>query len=120
VSNLLSNAVKFTPPGGCIEVRTALEDTTAVVSVTDTGIGFDEAFAFDLFQPFRQADSSTRREYGGLGLGLSIAKHIAQLHGGSITGWSAGRGQGATFIVKLPTVAVGRAVDAAAAGTASR
>ena len=107
VSNLLSNAVKFTGAGGRVEVRTALDDRTVTLTVTDTGIGFDAAFAAELFQPFRQADSSTRREYGGLGLGLSIAKHIAELHGGSISGSSAGRGTGATFVVRLPANAVG-------------
>lgn len=73
-----------------------------VVRVVDQGIGFDEAFARDLFQPFRQADASFRREFGGLGLGLSIARHIAELHGGSLTGCSPGQGAGATFELRLP------------------
>jgi signal transduction histidine kinase len=109
VSNLLSNAVKFTSSGGRVEVRTAREQAAATLTVTDTGIGFDDAFAAELFKPFRQADSSTRREYGGLGLGLSIAKHIAELHGGSISGRSAGPGRGATFVVRLPASAAARA-----------
>jgi signal transduction histidine kinase len=121
VSNLLSNAVKFTSAGGRVEVRTALNDNTVTLTVTDTGIGFDEAFASELFQPFRQADSSTRRKFGGLGLGLSIAKHIAQLHGGSIIGSSAGPGKGATFVVTLPTTSpADAAVHAAAASAAAR
>jgi signal transduction histidine kinase len=102
VSNLVSNALKFTAAGGRVEVRTGRQDGSAIVTVTDTGIGFDESFASQLFQPFRQADSSTRREHGGLGLGLSIAKHIAELHGGSIAGTSPGPGCGATFTVRLP------------------
>ena len=113
VSNLLSNAVKFTAAGGRVEIRTGLDDDTASVTVTDTGIGFDNAFASELFLPFKQADSSTRREHGGLGLGLSIAKHIAQLHGGSIRGSSPGRGKGATFVVTLPTRLASRPVHSA-------
>jgi signal transduction histidine kinase len=113
VSNLLSNAVKFTGDGGRVEVRTALEESMATLIVTDTGVGFDAAFAAELFQPFRQADSSTRREHGGLGLGLSIAKHIAKLHGGSIAGSSAGPAKGATFIVRLPAPVSGDSATAA-------
>lgn len=103
--NLLSNAVKFTGPGGRIVVRTAFGGDGATLTISDTGIGFDEAFASELFTPFRQADPSATREYGGLGLGLSIARHIAQLHGGSLTGSSPGIGQGATFTLTLPRMA---------------
>ena len=111
VWNLLSNAVKFTDAGGCVEVRTAFEGGSAVLTVADTGVGFDEAFAAQLFEPFRQADSSSKREHSGLGLGLSIARHIAELHGGSLTGTSAGRGRGATFRLRLPpAVRAARAV----------
>jgi signal transduction histidine kinase len=102
VSNLVSNAIKFTDAGGRVTIRTALNGDEATFTVIDTGIGFDETFAAQLFQPFRQADSSTRREHGGLGLGLSIARHIAELHGGSITGYSAGPQRGATFGLRLP------------------
>jgi signal transduction histidine kinase len=102
VMNLMSNAVRFTRPGGQIHVRTARESTRLTVTVSDTGIGFDGQFAQHLFEPFRQADSSTRREHGGLGLGLSIANHLAVLHGGSITASSPGREQGATFVLALP------------------
>jgi len=102
IGNLLSNAVKFTPTGGYIEVRTHAQDNTAQIEVIDSGIGFDESFAHHIFEPFRQADSSTRREHGGLGLGLSIAKHLVELHGGSITAASGGRGHGARFTVTLP------------------
>jgi signal transduction histidine kinase len=102
VWNLLSNAVKFTPAGGRVHVRTAMTDDAVVLTVADSGIGFDQGFARDLFKPFRQADSSSSREHGGLGLGLSIARHIARLHGGSLTAWSPGVGGGATFTLTLP------------------
>jgi signal transduction histidine kinase len=102
VWNLLSNALKFTPAGGFVDVRTAIDGGDVTFTVTDTGVGFDASFAPQLFQPFRQADSSPRREHGGLGLGLSIARHIATLHGGTITGESDGVGLGATFTVRLP------------------
>jgi signal transduction histidine kinase len=100
--NLLSNAVKFTGSGGRIVVRTCLEPDAAVLTVSDTGIGFDASFAPELFTAFRQADSSASREHGGLGLGLSIAKHLAELHGGSLTGSSPGLGAGAIFTLRLP------------------
>ena len=71
--------------------------------VEDTGRGIDPAFLPQMFERFRQADSSASRRHGGLGLGLSIARHIAELHGGSVTGSSAGPGRGATFVLRLPT-----------------
>ena len=108
VSNLLSNAVKFTNAGGRIGVRTARRGQAAELTVTDTGIGFDQSFAPELFKPFRQADPSTSREHGGLGLGLSIARHLAELHGGTLLGSSEGAGRGATFTLALPcSVGVG-------------
>jgi signal transduction histidine kinase len=105
IGNLLSNAVKFTPAGGRIQVRTTAAGKAARLEVSDSGIGFDETFAKHVFEPFRQADASTRREFGGLGLGLSIAKHLVELHGGTITASSGGRGRGARFSVTLPAVA---------------
>jgi signal transduction histidine kinase len=102
ISNLVSNAVKFTPAGGRIVARTSAFYDRVEVSVTDTGIGFDREFAAHLFKPFRQADPSSRREHGGLGLGLSIARHLVELHGGSIAASSPGRGGGATFTLTLP------------------
>lgn len=100
--NLLSNALKFTPAGGSVTVRTARDAAKVTITVNDTGIGFDEAFVPHLFEPFRQADQSARREHGGLGLGLSIARHLVLLHGGTISGSSPGPGRGATFIIELP------------------
>jgi signal transduction histidine kinase len=105
IGNLLSNAVKFTAAGGSIQVRTVTAGNAARLDVIDSGIGFDQSFATHIFEPFRQADASTRREFGGLGLGLSIAKHHVELHGGSITAFSEGRGRGARFSVTLPAVA---------------
>jgi signal transduction histidine kinase len=117
VLNLLTNAVRFTPSGGRIAVRTSNEPDGITVVVSDTGIGFHPEFAEHMFEPFRQADLTARREYGGLGLGLAIARHLAELHGGSLTGVSAGVGRGATFILKLPAASItesaadGRATD---------
>ena len=116
VWNLLSNAVKFTPAGGRVEVRTEAGADAVVLTVTDSGRGFDAAFAPHVFEPFRQADASTRREHGGLGLGLSIARHLVELHGGTITAASDGPGRGATFTVTLPVV---RAASVTSAGSFS-
>jgi signal transduction histidine kinase len=106
VWNMLSNAVKFTPAGGRIEVRTSAAADRVLLEVIDSGVGFDESFAPHIFEPFRQADPSTRREHGGLGLGLSIARHLIELHGGSIAAHSAGIGHGARITVTLPAATV--------------
>jgi PAS domain S-box-containing protein len=102
VWNLLSNAIKFTPVGGQVVVDARALDGSAAIKVTDTGIGISPEFLPDLFERFRQASPLTTRRHGGLGLGLSIAKHLAELHGGSIQAASPGEGKGATFIVTLP------------------
>jgi signal transduction histidine kinase/CheY-like chemotaxis protein len=103
VWNLLSNAVKFTPPEG--EVRLRLERQNGYhLTVQDTGAGIDPAFLPIVFDPFRQADGTSSREHGGLGLGLAIAKRLVELHGGTIQAQSQGRGRGATFEVHLPSV----------------
>ncbi len=104
--NLLSNAVKFTPKGGMVSVSLERVRSSARIKVTDTGRGIEPEFLPFIFERFRQADSSTRRKYGGLGLGLSIAKQLTELHGGTITVESAGWGRGATFSVELPVRAV--------------
>jgi PAS domain S-box-containing protein len=111
VWNLLSNAIKFTPRGGRVTASLRRHDTHATMTVTDTGVGIRPDFLPHLFERFRQASSMTTRRYGGLGLGLSIAKHLTDLHGGTIRAWSAGEGQGATFTVELPLVPAG-ATDA--------
>lgn len=100
--NLLSNAIKFTPSGGRIEVQLTADNNRAVVTVTDTGKGIRPEFLPHLFESFQQEDNSITRQYGGLGLGLSIVKYIVNAHGGTITASSPGEGKGATFTVKLP------------------
>jgi signal transduction histidine kinase/ActR/RegA family two-component response regulator len=101
--NLLSNAVKFTPAQGNVSISLERPDGY-VVRVADTGPGIEPKFLPFVFEPFRQADGSASREHGGLGLGLAIAKRLVELHGGTIETRSAGRGQGATFEVCLPSV----------------
>jgi PAS domain S-box-containing protein len=101
--NLLSNAVKFTPDHGRVELYITQEADGAEVAVRDTGQGIAAAFVPHVFDRFRQADSSTTRPFGGLGLGLAIAKSIVELHGGTITAASRGPGLGATFRFRLPS-----------------
>jgi signal transduction histidine kinase/ActR/RegA family two-component response regulator len=102
VSNLLSNAIKFTPKGGKVEILLERVNSHVEVTVTDTGQGIAPDFLPHVFDRFRQADASTTRKYGGLGLGLSIVKQLVELHGGTVGAKSAGEGEGATFTVKLP------------------
>jgi signal transduction histidine kinase/ActR/RegA family two-component response regulator len=102
VWNLVSNAVKFTPTGGRVEVRLERGGQHALVRVQDTGIGIEKAFLPHLFERFRQADSSSTRAHGGLGLGLALVRLLVEAHGGSIDAESPGRGLGATFTVRLP------------------
>jgi CheY-like chemotaxis protein len=99
--NLLSNAVKFTPPGGTITVMAQRIDDHIALRVTDSGEGIAPEFLPFIFDRYRQADASATRSHGGLGLGLSIAKHIVELHGGTIDAFSEGPGRGATFVVRL-------------------
>jgi two-component system CheB/CheR fusion protein len=102
VWNLLSNAVKFTPSGGQVRVELASEAAWTVIRVTDTGIGIAEDLMPHIFDRFRQGESGTARQHGGLGLGLAIAKQLTELHGGTIAAGSDGNGQGACFTVQLP------------------
>ncbi len=104
--NLLSNAVKFTPPGGRVQIVARQADSRVEVSIRDTGLGIEPDFLPCVFDRFRQADSSTARKYGGLGLGLAIVKHIVEMHAGTVVAESGGAGQGATFRVSLPIMAV--------------
>ena len=101
-TNLLANAMKFTPAGGRVTVSVHPEGAVGVLRVEDTGQGIEASFLPHVFERFRQADGSTARKHGGLGLGLAIVQHIAGLHGGSATADSAGPGQGAVFTVRLP------------------
>ncbi len=102
VWNLLSNAVKFTPDGGRVAVRLERAGAHAQLTVSDNGCGFSPAFTPYLFDRFRQADGSSTRRHGGLGLGLAIVRHLVELHGGTVHAESHGEGRGATFSVTLP------------------
>jgi PAS domain S-box-containing protein len=104
--NLLSNAVKFTPQGGRVEARLERVDPYIRIAVSDTGKGINPDFLPYIFDRFRQADASSARRHGGLGLGLTLVKYLVELHGGTIEAMSAGEGQGSTFNVTLPVRAV--------------
>ena len=105
VWNLLSNAVKFTPEGGQVGVHLSQRGSQVEIQVIDTGSGISAEFLPNVFERFRQADSTTRR-FGGLGLGLAIVRQLVELHGGTIQADSAGEGQGATFTVRLPRLTI--------------
>jgi PAS domain S-box-containing protein len=100
--NLLSNAVKFTPRGGEITVTCVERGGKVVLTVSDTGEGIEPQFVPHVFERFQQADMRSTRRHGGLGLGLAIVRHIAELHGGTVEASSAGRGHGSTFRVEIP------------------
>ncbi|MEH1916554.1 ATP-binding protein [Nostoc sp.] len=102
--NLLSNAVKFTPEGGKIDIQLECVDAQAEITVSDTGKGISPEFLPYVFEYFRQADGTTTRKFGGLGLGLAIVRHLIELHGGTIQAESLGEGQGAIFRVRLPLI----------------
>ncbi|HEX9160998.1 MAG TPA: ATP-binding protein [Thermoanaerobaculia bacterium] len=106
VWNLMSNAVKFSDERSHIDVRVASEDHHVVIRVTDQGIGIDPELLPHVFERFWQADSSSHRAHGGLGLGLAIVRYLAELHGGTVSAESAGRGRGTTFTVRLPAGAI--------------
>ena len=112
VWNLLSNAIKFTPRKGKVQLRLSRVNSHVEVTVSDTGRGISPDFLPFVFERFRQADATFTREHGGLGLGLAIAKQLAELHGGTITASSAGPDQGATFTLKLPLMIVHQPVPA--------
>jgi CheY-like chemotaxis protein/nitrogen-specific signal transduction histidine kinase len=102
VWNLLSNAVKFTPRGGRVQIRLERVNSHVEIVVTDTGKGIEPAVLPHVFDRFRQADSSSQRAHGGLGIGLALVKSLVELHGGTVHAASPGPDQGATFTVKLP------------------
>jgi len=118
--NLLSNAIKFTPKDGKVQVALRRVGSHVEIAVADTGIGIAPEFIAHIFERFRQADGSTTRREGGLGLGLSIVKSLVELHGGSVHADSAGAGKGSTFRVLLPLAFArdgSRAADEALTGT---
>jgi signal transduction histidine kinase/ActR/RegA family two-component response regulator len=121
VWNLLSNAIKFTSRGGRVEIRLARTDGHAQIQVTDTGEGIAPQFLPFIFDRFRQADSTITRRHGGLGLGLAIVRHLAELHEGTVHAESAGEGCGSTFMIRLPVGAgpVARPADSASPGAAA-
>src|SRR5919197_1208001 len=110
ILTLLSNAVKFSPRGGRVLLGLADDEEHAVISVRDEGEGIEPEFLPHIFEPFRQAESPSTRGHGGLGLGLAIVHDLVQLHRGTIEVESKGKGQGATFTVKLPRPEAARAV----------
>jgi len=106
VLNLVSNAIKFTPEAGQVEVRLERADSHAQITVSDNGQGINAEFLPHVFDHFRQSDSASTRQYSGLGLGLSIVRNIVQLHGGTAHAASPGKGQGASFTVSIPLMAL--------------
>jgi signal transduction histidine kinase len=114
VWNLLSNAIKFTPSGGRVQVRLEQLESQMEITVSDTGSGIDPEFLPYVFDRFRQGETGTTRQHGGLGIGLSIVRHLVELHGGTVRVESGGDGGGTTFHVRLPlAIAQGHAEDAA-------
>lgn len=102
--NLLSNAIKFTPPEGEVKLEIERQEDFVEIRVRDSGVGIKEEFLPYVFDRFRQADASSIRKFGGLGLGLAIVRHITEMHGGTVHAESAGENQGSTFIVRLPLI----------------
>jgi CheY-like chemotaxis protein len=110
VWNLVSNAIRFTPPGGQVQVGLRRLESQVEITVRDTGIGISSGFLPYVFDRFRQADSSSKRKQGGLGLGLAIVRHLVELHSGSVEAHSPGEGRGTAFTVKLPRTAARGAI----------
>ncbi|MET0625430.1 MAG: PAS domain S-box protein [Pyrinomonadaceae bacterium] len=108
VWNLLTNAIKFTPAGGRVEVRVERADAHVLIMVGDTGQGISREFLPYVFDRFRQQDGKSTRAHGGMGLGLSIVRHLVEMHGGTVRADSSGHGHGSTFTITLPLIAVQR------------
>ena len=113
--NLINNAIKFTAEGGSVEVVLECSAAEVTIRVSDSGEGIDPDFLPFVFDRFRQADATITRRYGGLGLGLSIVKQLVELHGGSVSADSPGRGRGSTFVVSFPRSTAAYVVEAAPA-----
>ncbi len=109
--NLLSNAIKFTPAQGQVRIQIKRVGDDVILEIADSGQGIAPEFVPHIFDRFRQADGSTTRRHGGLGLGLAIVRHIVELHHGNVTVRSAGVGQGTTFTVKLPILSAAEVID---------
>ena len=119
--NLLVNAVKFTPPGGVVVLELDDAEVEGVrIRVSDTGPGIAQEFLPHVFERFRQADGSVRRQHGGLGLGLAIVRHLTELHGGTVQVENAAQGTGAVFTIVLPAGQPGRSIASSASSTSSR
>jgi signal transduction histidine kinase len=116
--NLVANAIKFTPPNGHVHITLSRHDHLLRLAVRDTGVGIEPEFLPYVFDRFRQADSSTTRLHSGVGLGLAIARHLVELHGGTIEAHSEGRGRGATFVIEIPAANEEVAAPASVAATA--
>jgi CheY-like chemotaxis protein/two-component sensor histidine kinase len=113
MANLLSNAIKFTPKGGSVQVVLRRAESHIELSVADSGIGIEPAFLPHVFEPFKQAMEGPMRRHAGLGLGLSIVRHIIELHGGEITASSEGAGRGTRFEIVLPLLGTGAVTGSA-------
>jgi CheY-like chemotaxis protein len=114
----VANAIKFTPPNGHVHITLSRHDHLLRLAVRDTGVGIEPEFLPYVFDRFRQADSSTTRLHSGVGLGLAIARHLVELHGGTIEAHSEGRGRGATFVIEIPAANEEVAAPASVAATA--
>jgi CheY-like chemotaxis protein len=120
VWNLLSNAIKFTPKHGRVQARLERTNSSVEIIVSDTGVGINPEFLPYVFDRFRQADGSSTRRQSGLGLGLAIVRHLAEMHGGGVRAESTGVGEGSTFVIRLPLMIVhGGTIDGARAHPAA-
>jgi signal transduction histidine kinase len=120
VANLLNNAAKYTEPGGRIELRARCEPGCALIEVRDTGVGIPREMLGRIFELFTQLDQSLERTQGGLGIGLTLVKHLVEMHGGSVEAWSEGPGRGSEFRVRVPLAEPHSARGSAPARSASR
>jgi len=120
ISNLLVNAAKYTPPGGQIHLQVTCQGSWVNIQVSDNGIGIPPDKLSSIFGLFSQVDSSKTRDYGGLGIGLTLAKTLVEMHGGTITADSPGEGQGSTFTVQLPILSTTPASNTASTTTSEQ